>query len=521
MEMKHLPIGVYTFSDFIKNNYIYVDKTKDIYNLFATGGKYYFLSRPRRFGKSLLVSTLKEIFSGNKELFKGLWIYDKIEWETYPVIHIDFSKIRYKTPEILEKSLEKKIKRIAKNYNIRLDADINYKDGFAELIEELSVKNRVVILIDEYDKPIIDKIENREIAMGNRDVLKEFYGVIKASDEFNKFAFITGVSKFSKVSVFSDLNNLDDITLDKKYTTMLGYTHEELSHYFDLRLEKLEAEFNKKKQHILENIKLWYNGYSWDGENFVYNPHSVLNLFKKERFDNYWFASATPTFLIKQIQTYHTPVEKLENYETDGTIFESYDVDRMNVISLLFQTGYLTIKKIEEISLTTRMYYFSYPNMEVKESFLKHLFSEFSRTVPDQVGGLVLRLSNKLHSDELEGFFEILESLFASIPYDIFVKEREGYYNTVIYLLLTLIGINIKSEVHTSRGRIDAAIETDNNIYVMEYKLGTAEQALAQIKEKKYYEKFLISSKHIKLVGIGFDIEQKNIGSYKIEELQG
>ena len=272
MDMKYLPIGVYTFRDFIKNNYIYVDKTKDIYNLFATREKYYFLSRPRRFGKSLLISTLKEIFSGNQELFKGLWIYDKIEWETYPVIHIDFSKIRYKTPEILEKSIEKTIKKIAQIFNIKLGADINYKDGFAELIEKLSAKNRVVTLIDEYDKPIIDKIDDREIAMGNRGVLKEFYGVIKASDEFNQFAFITGVSKFSKVSVFSDLNNLDDITLDKKYTTMLGYTHEELSRYFDLRLEKLATELGEKKQYLLESIKAWYNGYSWDGEILFITP---------------------------------------------------------------------------------------------------------------------------------------------------------------------------------------------------------------------------------------------------------
>ena len=520
METKHLPIGVYTFSDFIENNYIYVDKTKDIYNLFATGGKYYFLSRPRRFGKSLLVSTLKEIFSGNKELFKGLWIYDKIEWESFPVIHIDFSKISYKTPELLEKSLGKKIKKIAQNYNLRLDSDSNYKEGFAELIEGLSVKNKVVILIDEYDKPIIDHIDDREIAIKNRGVLKEFYGVIKASDEFNRFAFITGVSKFSKVSIFSDLNNLDDITLDKKYATMLGYTHEELSYYFDNRLEKLAKEFKKEKEYILDSIKTWYNGYSWDGENFLYNPHSVLHLFNKERFDNYWFATATPTFLIKQIQTFRTPVEKLENYETDGNIFESYDIDRMNVISLLFQTGYLTIKKVDEISLTTRMYHFSYPNMEVKESFLKHLFSEFSRMATDQVGGLALRLGNKLNSGDLEEFFNTLESVFASIPYDIFVKEREGYYNTIIYLLLTLIGINIKSEVHTNRGRIDAVMETRDNIYIMEYKLGTAEQAIEQIKERKYYEKYLISSKPIKLVGVGFDVEKKNIRDYKIEELQ-
>jgi hypothetical protein len=231
----------------------------------------------------------------------------------------------------------------------------------------------VVILIDEYDKPIIDYIDDQEIALGNRDVLKQFYGVIKASDEFNRFAFVTGVSKFSTVSVFSDLNNLDDITLDKKYAGMLGYTQEELLRYFGERIDRLAQQ--ESKEEWLKNIKNWYNGYSWDGKTFVYNPHSILNLFKKERFDNYWFASATPTFLIKKIKTYQTPVERLENYEADGSIFESYDVDRMNVISLLFQTGYLTIKRIEEISLTQRMYYFSYPNIEVKESFLKHLVS--------------------------------------------------------------------------------------------------------------------------------------------------
>ena len=376
--MKHLPIGVYTFSDFIKYDYIYVDKTKDIYNLFAFGGKYYFLSRPRRFGKSLLLSTLKEIFSGNKELFKGLWIYDKIKWETYPVIHIDFLGLNYTSTGELIETLHYLVNQNAQYHKVKLE-EKTYDKRFRELVKKLSQRNKVVVLVDEYDKPIIDFVDKKEIALGNRNILKSFYGNLKGLDEYLKFVFITGVSKFSKVSVFSDLNNLDDITLDKKYTTMLGYTHQELRHYFDQRLEKLETELGIKKHLILEKINLWYNGYSWDGKNFVYNPHSVLNVFKKERFDNYWFASATPTFLFKQIQTFHTPVEKLENYESDGTIFESYDIDRMNVISLLFQTGYLTIKKIDEISLTTRMYYFSYPNMEVKESFLKHLFSEFSK----------------------------------------------------------------------------------------------------------------------------------------------
>ena len=515
--MKHLPIGVQTFSDLIEGNYLYVDKTKDIYRLFSSGGKYFFLSRPRRFGKSLLVSTLKEIFSGNKRFFKNLWIYDKIDWETYPVIHIDFLGLNYTSTDELIKTLQYLINQNAQYHKIKLE-EKTYDKQFRELVKKLSQKNKVVVLVDEYDKPIIDFVDQQGTALGNRNILKSFYGNLKGLDEYLKFVFITGVSKFSKVSVFSDLNNLNDITLDKKYAAMLGYTQEELLHYFSDRIQ--HAAQQESREEWLKTIKDWYNGYSWDGVQFVYNPHSILNLFSKERFDNYWFASATPSFLIKQIKIYHTPVEKLENYEADGTIFESYDIDRMNVISLLFQTGYLTIKKIEEISLTQRMYYFSYPNVEVKDSFLKHLFSEFSGTVPDQVGGLVLRLSHKLNSDDLEGFFEILKSLFASIPYDIFVKEREGYYNTIIYLLLTLIGINIKSEVHTQRGRIDAVIETCDHIYIMEYKLGTAEEALAQVKEKKYYERFLISAKAIKLIGIAFDREQKNIGAYKIEALQ-
>jgi len=518
MEIKNLPVGIQTFSKLIRGNYLYVDKTGKIYDLLKGGGQYYFLSRPRRFGKSLLISTLKELFSGNREFFKGLWIYDKIDWETYPVIHIDFSKIRYKTPDILEESLKKKIRKIAADYNVTLDDDVNYKEGFGELIEGLSKKAGVVILIDEYDKPIIDKLDDPEIAMGNRNVLKEFYGLIKASDEFTRFAFITGVSKFSKVSVFSDLNNLNDISLDGKYADLLGYTQEELLHYFGDRVDRLVR--GGSKEEWVESIRAWYNGYSWDGEHFVYNPHSVLNLFEKGRFDNYWFASATPTFLIRQMRKHGTPVEKLENYEADGSIFESYDVDRMNVPALLFQTGYLTIKRIEEMSLTQRMYYFSYPNMEVKESFLKHLFSEFSGTVTDQVAGLILRLIETLNTGDLERFFEAVKSVYASIPYNIFVEEREGYYHTVIYLILKLIGINVKSEVQTNLGRIDAVVETEGRIYIMEFKVGTAEEALTQVKERKYHEKYLISEKAVTLIGIGFDKSQRNLRDYKIEELQ-
>jgi hypothetical protein len=292
-----------------------------------------------------------------------------------------------------------------------------------------------------------------------------------------------------------------------------------LHYYFKKRIGEFCKKKNLEKEQLARSIKGWYNGYSWDGANFVYNPHSILYFFQEEKFDNYWFVSATPSFLIKQIKKYRTPIEKLENYEADKTLFESYDVDKMNVVSLLFQTGYITIKRIDEISLTSRMYYLSYPNTEVKESFLKHLLSEFSGTITGRIGSTILLLNEKLNTGDLEGFFEMVKSLFASIPYNIFVKEREGYYHTIVYLLLTLIGINVHTEVQTNRGRVDAVVETGDGIYIMEFKMGSAEDALMQIKEREYHQKYRVSSKAVKLIGIGFNADQRNIGDYKIEEV--
>lgn len=283
--MKKLPIGRQIFSEIIEDNYLYIDKTKDIYNLFAQGGKYYFLSRPRRFGKTLLISTLKEIFSGNKELFKGLWFYDKLQWEKHPVIHLDFLGMEYDSKQRLVETLEFLVNQNAKTYKIRLK-EKRYDKRFKELIIELSKTNKVVILVDEYDKPLIDFVDKKEIATQNRDVLKTFFGNIKGADEYLEFVFITGVSKFSRVSVFPELNNLRDITISGAFSTMLGYTNEELLSYFDDRIEKM-AEGEKEK--LAADIKHWYNGYSWDGKNFVYNPLSILLLFEEERFGNYWF----------------------------------------------------------------------------------------------------------------------------------------------------------------------------------------------------------------------------------------
>jgi hypothetical protein len=378
--MKKLPFSIQTFRDFIDQDYIYVDKTEIIHDLFATGGKYYFLSRPRRFGKSLLISTLAEIFSGNKELFKGFWIYDKIEWSPSPVIQIDLSKIDFENPEKLKESFIKFLSKTAISYGVSLDEKSTYKEGFVELIEKLSARGKVVILVDEYDKPLMEYVEVEKIEMAKeiRQVIKNFFGVIKGMDAYLRFVFFTGVSKFSKVSVFSDLNNLRDITLSKPFATLLGYTETELRHYFEPYLAQLADETGMDKNQLMNDIKEWYNGYSWDGKNFVYNPFSILNFFTEKNFGNFWFASGTPTFLIKYIKNHQSEIKGLENLPVRSFVFDSYDIESMNLAALLFQTGYLTIKQIS-IENLEQTFHLSYPNREVRDSFLTHLFREYSQ----------------------------------------------------------------------------------------------------------------------------------------------
>jgi hypothetical protein len=519
--MKNLPIGIYTFSDIVKDNYLYIDKTKEIYKFFTEDGRYYFLARPRRFGKSLMVSTLNEIFSGNKELFKGLWIEDKIDWKSYPVILINFLGTRYESKEELTNTLDYLLEQNAQLHGIKLK-EKGYDKRFKELIMELSKKERVVILVDEYDKPIIDFIEKgkQKTALDNRDVLKTFYSVIKWADKYLKFVFITGVSKFSRVSIFSDLNNLDDITIDDRFSTLLGCTHEELSKYFNDHIEHLGRKMGISEKELLEHMQHWYNGYSWDGCNFLYNPFSILKLFSKNRFGNYWFTTGTPSFLIDHIKNRRLDINRLERVEADESIFERFDIENLETFSMLFQTGYLTIKEIKMMGIKSK-YILSYPNQEVKESFLKHFLASYTSEEAGTVGSKILDLVEAIKNHHLEEFFTIIRSLFAKIPSELFIKEREAYYHTVIFIILKLVGVDmgVDAEVHTNKGSIDAVLETKDMVYVLEFKMDTSYKALAQIESRGYHEKYLSSGKKITLIGIGFDSKEKNISDYQEKEI--
>jgi hypothetical protein len=515
--MKKLPVGKSDFKDIIENNFVYIDKTKYIYDL-VNGSGQYFLSRPRRFGKSMLVSTLENIFKGRKEFFKDLYIYDKIEWKVYPIIKISFLNISYKTPEMLEESLTIFLSKVAKDYDIVLE-NSNYKEAFTELIEKLSKIEQVIILIDEYDKPLIDYIENTAQASKNREILKTFYSTIKGCEEYLKFVFITGVSKFSQTSLFSDLNNLNDITIDDNYNGICGYKKKDIENNFQDYIEELAIEYNKSLNEIFEDIKIWYNGYSWDGNEFLYNPFSVLNLFSKKTFSNYWFKSGSPTFLLKLIKTKKYNLTKVEKIEVADDTFDKYNIENISIIALLFQTGYLTIKKRVKSTQGT-IYTLDYPNFEVKKSLLEHLISEYSGESNGAKSIFINQLRQNLINKEFDEFIEILKSLFAGLVYETQVN-KEDFYSSIMYMILSLCGIYGDFEPMTNKGRLDCVIELKKIIYIIEFKVNaSADIALRQIYEKKYYEKYLNRNKEIYLVGLAFNKEEKNISDYKFLKYQ-
>ncbi len=519
--MKALPVGIQEFSELRKDDNLYVDKTSFLYRLLQ-GPKYYFLARPRRFGKSLLISKLYHIFKGDKHLFEGLWIEDQLDWEAYraPVIRVDFNTMEFKEVG-LATALDRTLDEIAQAYQITLVSD-NFRGKFSELIDTLyQQQGRVVLLIDEYDKAITSFLDKNQeaIAHENRDILKSFYGVIKPKDAQLRFVLLTGVSKFGKVSIFSDLNNLYDLSTDPAYTTMLGYTQEELENYFAVHIQHLQTHKGLASGQLLQDIQQWYNGYSWDGENFLYNPFSVLSFFQKQMFSNFWFETGTPTFLLNILRKQQVSALEFEQIEVFPEVLDNLSLEDTDIYGLLLQTGYLTIKAIKYYSYADYTYILDFPNKEVKQSFLRYHLADYMGIGPGQLASRgILQIHRALQEKDTERFIEVLRSVFKSIPYNLFIN-LEAYYHSIIYLVLELLGFAVQSEVQTNDGRVDAVIQTDQYIYVMEFKLHSAEEAIAQIHQKKYYQRYQGSDKEILLLGLAFDTEEKNVGEWKLEKL--
>jgi hypothetical protein len=509
--MQPLPIGIQTFKDLREGNYLYVDKTKQLYSLIEESKGAYFLSRPRRFGKSLTLSVLDEIFSGNKDLFKRLWIHDSLwEWKKYPVLRFDFSKQKAKTQEELIHFIYQELEWNAKRNSVTLETS-EYYAQFHELIQKCGSKDKVVILIDEYDKPIIDHLENTEKALEMREIMKGFFTVLKGSDPYIRFLLLTGVSKFSKADVFSNLNHLEDISLRDSFCDLIGITEEELESNFKEYILKLSEKEKTDYPGTLSKIREYYNGYSFSPEGTsVYNPFSTLLLLKSQSFEHHWFETGTPEFLVKLILKNQYDIVSIP-FQTDAIRFSTYEVDDLSITPLLVQTGYLTIKSYDR---TERLYTLDYPNFEVKDAFLNYLFRKIQ--TKEEGTPYSYRLSKAFGENDLQTCIEILREIFLTIEYDIQINQ-EKYYQTIFHLIFTLLGFRIHTEVKTNRGRIDAVVES-KSIYLFEFKLnGTKEEALSQIKEKKYYEKYISKGKPIYLVGLEF--QDKNVGEYLVEKL--
>ena len=515
--MQKLPIGEQSFKNLREENNVDVDKTRQIYDLLHTG-KFVFLSRPRRFGKSLLTTTLQELFRGNKARFQGLWIEDKIDWQPRPVILINFNDLNY-----LEKSLaialDEYMDRLAAEHDVVLTAP-DYKTKFQELITRLSQQAKVAILIDEYDKAITDLLENEEKVKDHVATLKNFYSVLKSTAaEHLHFVLLTGVSKYGKISIFSDLNNLLDITLDPRFATLLGYTQAELEYYFADRLDRLAERYNMARPAMLALVAHWYNGYSWDGVNTVYVPFSTLVFLEQQTFANHWFATATPSFLIKLLHQKQIPAYELEGLSADSKLLDSADVNNINVYSLLFQTGYLTVKS-SWLGPTGQTYELGYPNFEVEQAFAQHLLADYLSPAVGQLSSTLLaRLQKSLRSQNVELFINVLKSVFAGIPHTLFLTQ-EAYYHSLVYLLLKLLGFTIHAEPLTNLGRLDAVLELPEAIYILEFKMSTAQIALDQIRAKQYDLPYRNQGKPIILLGIAFDPERRNIRDWKEERIE-
>lgn len=512
--MQKLPIGIQSFTDLREENYIYVDKTELIYKLMNTG-KFLFLARPRRFGKSLLTTTLREIFRGNKALFQGLWIEDKIDWQPRPVLLINFNDLNYLEIS-LSLALTEYMDRLAAEHGLVLTA-LDYKTKFQELITTLSQSGKVVILFDEYDKAITDLLENEEKVQEHVATLKNFYSVLKSTAaEHLHFVFLTGVSKYGKISIFSDLNNLLDITLDQRFATLLGYTQAELEHYFPDRLEQIAQRYDKNLADMLAMIARWYNGFSWDGVHTVYVPFSTLVFLEQQTFSNNWFSTATPSFLIKLLREKQIAPYDIDEFSADSKLLDSADVNNVNVYSLLFQTGYLTIKNTW-LGPTGQTYDLGYPNFEVAQAFQHHLLADYMGKSLERMSTTILnQLQKTLRGQNIEGFISVLKSLFAGIPHTLFLPQ-EAYYHSLIYLLLKLSGFMVYAEPLTNLGRIDAVLDLPEAIYILEFKMSTAQIALQQIRSKQYDLPYRNQGKPIHLLGIAFDPGKRNIAEWVVE----
>ena len=515
MSTKIYPIGIQNFEKIRNDGYLYIDKTALMYQMVKTGS-YYFLSRPRRFGKSLLISTLEAYFQGKKELFTGLAVegWEK-DWIKYPILHLDLNIEKYDTPESLDNILEKSLTAWEKLYGAE-PSERSFSLRFAGIIERACKQagQRVVILVDEYDKPMLQAIGNEKLQKQFRDTLKPFYGALKTMDGYIKFAFLTGVTKFGKVSVFSDLNNLDDISMRKDYVEICGVSDQELHENLDIELHEFAETQGLSYDKLCTKLKEYYDGYHFTHNSIgIYNPFSLLNAFKYKEFGSYWFETGTPTYLVKLLKKHHYDLERMAHEETDAQVLNSIDSESTNPIPVIYQSGYLTIKGYDE---RFGIYRLGFPNREVEEGFIRFLLPFYANVNKVESPFEVQKFVREVETGDYDSFFHRLQSFFADTTYEV-IREQELHYENVLFIVFKLVGFYTKVEYHTNNGRVDLILQTDKFIYIMEFKLnGTAEEALQQINNKRYALPFEADGRKLFKIGINFSEKTRNIEKWVV-----
>ena len=513
---KLYPVGIQNFESLRRDGYFYVDKTAKIYELAKTG-RYYFLSRPRRFGKSLLVSTLEAYFQGKKELFEGLAMQEvEKEWKQYPVLYLDLNTRKYESEDSLSELLDEYLIGWENIYG-KNEAEKGLERRFAGVIRRAHEKTgeRVAILIDEYDKPMLQAIGDQKRQDSFRSTLKAFYGALKSEDGHIKFALLTGVTKFGKVSVFSDLNNLEDISRDEAYYDICGISEKELIDNFSEDIQDLATANGQTFGQACEQLRTDYDGYHFYPDSpGIYNPFSLLNTFKKKQYGHYWFETGTPTYLVELLKRHKYDLYRMAHEKTTSNVLDSIDAASTNPIPVIYQSGYLTIKGyIPE----PRIYELGFPNREVEEGFMNFLLPYYTPIQESESGFAIWDFISDVKSGDIDGFMERLQSFLADCPYEL-AKDIELHYQNVLFIVFRLAGLYTKVEYHTSRGRIDLVLQTDSYVYVMEFKLdGSAEQALQQIEEKQYALPFAKDSRKVYTIGVNFSSETRNIDKWVVK----
>lgn len=513
---KKYPIGIQNFESLRKDGYYYVDKTTVVYEL-AELGRYYFLSRPRRFGKSLLVSTLEAYFEGKKELFEGLAIAElEKEWKRYPVLHLDLNTRKYENETSLEDLLDETLRYWEADYG-RNEYEKGLERRFAGVIRRAHEKtgNRVVILVDEYDKPLLQTIGKSELQDKYRGTLKAFYGALKSEDAHIRFAMLTGVTKFGKVSVFSDLNNLMDISMDSRYVEICGITEKELKECFDEDIRTLAEANGQTYEEACAKLKENYDGYHFCQNSVgIYNPFSILNTFAKRQYGSYWFETGTPTYLVELLKKHKFNLPELEQEKVTSRVLDSIDATSTNPIPVIYQSGYLTIKGyIPE----PRIFELGFPNREVKEGFMDFLLPYYTSISETETGYSIWTLAEDIKVGNISGFMEKLKSFLADCNYEL-ALDIERHYQNVLYIVFRLVGFYTQVEYRTSQGRIDLVLQTKDYIYVMEFKLeGSAEEALKQIDDRQYAQPFATDSRKVYKIGVNFSRSTRNIDKWVVE----